>query len=202
VWNPRSAELISTPPTQPVSPKGDGSNYKDLHDEPLDHAVGRSRGGLSTKVHQLVDGAGNPLVILLGPGNGGDSPVLPHLLDHLQGDRQGSGRPRTRPDAILGDKAYCSRAHRTMLTRRGIQVVIPQRTDQILNRKRRGRRGGRSPAFDEILYKRRNTVERSFNTHKQWRGLATRYDKHAICYRATHVLSSIMTWLDVIGDTP
>ena len=69
-----------------------------------------------------------------------------------------------------------------MLTSRGIEVVIPQRSDQITNRKRRGRHGGRPPGLDKEKYRRRNVVERSFNTHKQWRALATRYDKHSTCY--------------------
>lgn len=153
-------------------------------------------------MHQLVDGNGRPLTILVGPGQAGDSPMLPGLLDGLCIPRPGRGRPRTRPDAVLADKAYCSAAHRTMLTRRGIKVVIPQRADQIGHRKARGRRGGRPPAFDAEAYKGRNVVERSFNTAKQWRGLATRYDKHAISYRAAHVLSAVITWLDLAGDTP
>lgn len=153
-------------------------------------------------MHQLVDGGGKPLVILLGPGQGGDSPMLPALLDGLHVPRPGRGRPRTRPDALLADKAYCSAAHRRRLVRRGIKVVIPQRADQIANRKRRGRAGGRPPGFDATAYRGRNVVERSFNTHKQWRGLATRFDKHMITYRGGHLVSAITTWLDAIGDTP
>ena len=108
--------------------------------------------------------------------------MLPHLLEGLSVPRLGAGRPRTCPDALLADKEYCSAAHRSMLTSRGIEVVIPQRSDQITNRKRRGRHGGRPPGLDKEKYRRRNVVERSFNTHKQWRALATRYDKHSTCY--------------------
>lgn len=128
--------------------------------------------------------------------------MLPGLLEGLSVPRAGRGRPRTRPDALLADKAYCARAHRTMLTARGIKVVIPQRADQIAHRKRRGRLGGRPPGLDEQAYKGRNVVERSFNAAKQWRGLATRYDKHAIIYRAAFILFAALTWLDLIGDTP
>lgn len=173
-----------------------------LADEPVDHGIGRSRGGLSTKVHSLVDGNGRALTGLVGPGNAGDSPMLPGLLDGLSVPRPGRGRPRTRPDALLADKAYCSKAHRTMLSGRGIKVVIPQRADQIRNRKRRGRKGGRPPGLDEQAYKGRNVVERSFCAAKQWRGLATRYDKHAINYRAAFILFSALIWLELIGDTP
>jgi transposase len=93
-----------------------------------------------------------------------------------------TGRPRTRPDTVLGDKAYSSRAIRTHLRRRGIRAVIPQPSDQAAHRKRLGSRGGRPPSFDRETYKQRNTVERTINKLKQWRGLATRYDKTATIY--------------------
>jgi len=95
----------------------------------------------------------------------------------------------------LGDKAYSSRAHRTVLRSRGIKAVIPERSDQVTHRKRRGSRGGRPPTFDAFAYRGRNVVERSFNTVKQWRGLATRYDKLAIVYRGAAVLRAITIWL-------
>ncbi len=134
-------------------------------------------------------------MVLVGPGQANDSPMFPVLLEHLRIERCGSGRPRTKPDAVLGDKAYSSRAHRERLRARGIKTVIPEPSDQIRNRKRRGSRGGRPPAFDAETYRRRNVVERSFNTVKQWRGLATRYDKLAIVYRGAAVLRAITIWL-------
>ena len=66
---------------------------------------------------------------------------------------------------------------------------------QIGHRLRRGSAGGRPPAFDSVAYKGRNVIERSFNDHKQWRGLATRYDKLATVYRGGVVLRSVMIWL-------
>ncbi|SCF58643.1 Transposase DDE domain-containing protein [Streptomyces sp. DconLS] len=89
------------------------------------------------------------------------------------------GRPRRRPDAVIADKAYSSRAIRQTLRRRGIRAVIPERADQKTNRMRRGRAGGRPPAFDRDLYKARNVVERCFNRLKQFRAIATRFDKLA-----------------------
>jgi transposase len=150
---------------------------------------------MSTKIHQLVDGRGRPLVLALTPGQCGDSPMLQPLLSQLAVQRIGPGRPRTRPDALLGDKAYSSRAIRTLLRARGVRVVIPQPSDQIAHRKRRGSAGGRPPAFDAATYKGRNVIERSFNDHKQWRGLATRYDKLAVVYRGGVVLRAITIWL-------
>jgi putative transposase len=132
---------------------------------------------------------------VLSPGQAGDSPILKVLLAHLSVHRIGPGRPRTRPEALLGDKAYSSRGNRTMLRSRSIKVVIPEKDDQKANRRRRGTAGGRPYSFDAIAYRGRNVVERSFNDHKQWRGIATRFDKHATNYRGALVLRAITIWL-------
>jgi transposase len=79
-------------------------------------------------------------------------------------------------------------------TKRGITVVIPQKSHQIAARKRRGRKGGRPPGLDVEACKGRNVAERSFALAKQWKALATRYDKLAITYRATVVPSACITW--------
>lgn len=178
------------------------ANYKRQPVEPVDHAIGRSRGGLTTKLHALVDGAGRPLVVHAGGGQGGDSPMLPVLVEHLWVMPAGSGRPRTTPDALLADKAYSARVHRTLLRARGIKAVIPERSDQQANRKRLGSAGGRPPSFDAVVYRDRNVVERGFNAFKQWRGLATRYDKLAVIFRGGAILRSIIIWLTSKGDTP
>jgi transposase len=80
---------------------------------------------------------------------------------------------------VVADKGYSSRAIRTYLQRREISHTIPERADQVAGRARRGSRGGRPPVFDPQVYKRRNVVERCFNQLKQFRALATRYDKTA-----------------------
>lgn len=116
--------------------------------------------------------------------------------------RLGVGRPRSRPDALRGDKAYSARAHRAHLRLRGITTVIPEPSGQIGQRKNKGSRGGRPVAFDLQDYKNRNVVERAFNHIKNWRGLATRYDKHALVYRGGVVLASILMWLSDLRDTP
>lgn len=90
------------------------------------------------------------------------------------------------PTRARADKAHSARAHRTVLRTRGIGAVIPEPSDQIRNRNRnrnrnrRGSAGGRPPTFDPVDYRGRNVVERAFAHLKQWRGLATRYDKHAV----------------------
>lgn len=112
------------------------------------------------------------------------------------------GRPRTRPDALRGDKAYSSRAIRSHLRERGIRAVIPEPADQQGHRKRRGSHGGRPVAYDHDDYRGRNVIERRFCHLKQWRGLATRYDKLAIVYPAAAVLNAVIAWTQHLGDAP
>ncbi|MER6727434.1 MULTISPECIES: IS5 family transposase [Streptomyces] len=158
-------------------------------------ALGRSLGGLTTKVHLAVDGRGLPLSIVLTPGNVNDATAFVEVLDKIRTPRAGTGRPRTTPDRVLGDKAYSSRAIRHLLRRRGIAATIPERRDQVANRRRRGRLGGRPPAFDKEIYRDRNVVERCFARLKQFRAIATRFDKLADRYRAGVVLASLILWL-------
>lgn len=125
-----------------VRTRGARLNYKNrpvtvpLAVEPADHAIGRSRGGLTTKTHALVEGNGRPLVVIVSPGQASDSPVLPKLLAELRVARRGPGRPRTRPIALRADKAYSSRGHRALLRARKITAVIPEPADQAGHRKR------------------------------------------------------------------
>lgn len=121
--------------------------------------------------------------------------MFARVMDALHVPRLGPGRARSRPLRALGDKAYSSRGNRRYLRRRGVQAVIPERSDQVANRKRRGSKGGRPVTYDTEAYKRRNVVERSFNVFKQWRALATRYDKLALTYRGGVVLRAITIWL-------
>jgi transposase len=140
-------------------------------------------------------------VVLLSPGQANDAPMFFPLMRHLRVPRRGRGRPRTRPDRVRGDKAFSSRAIRGYLRGRGIIAVIPEPADQASHRLRRGPRGGRPPAFDARDYKGRNVIERGFNHLKQWRGIATRFDKLAIVYRAAVVLHAAITWTKPLSDT-
>ncbi|MFE4869862.1 IS5 family transposase [Streptomyces sp. NPDC056682] len=140
-------------------------------------ALGRSRGGLTSKIHLACDGSGRPLAFTLTGGNTNDCTQFTAVMEAIRVPRIGPGRPRVRPAHVLGDKGYSSKAIRTWLRRHGISHTIPERADQVRNRARRGSRGGRPPRFDKDLYKQRNVVERCFNRLKQWRGIATRYDK-------------------------
>ena len=125
-------------------------------------ALGRSRGGLTTKIDLVADRRCRPVTPILTPGQHGDCPQFIPLMGQVRMLRRGPGRPRTRPGRAMGDKAYSSAANRNYLRRRGIQAVIPVKDDQQGHRRARGRRGGRPPAFDPQRYKERNTVERCF----------------------------------------
>jgi transposase len=158
-------------------------------------ALGRSRGGLTTKIHLAADRRCRPLTRILTPGQHGDCPQFIPLMNQLAIRRRGPGRPRTRPGAALGDKAYSSAANRAYLRKRRITAVIPVKEDQKNNRRARGRRGGRPPAFDQACYQDRNTVERCFSKLKQFRAVATRYDKRKEIYQGTIDVASIRIWL-------
>ena len=158
--------------------------------------MGRSRGGLTSKVHLAVDGRGRPLSVRLTPGQAGDNPQLLPLLDDIRVPRVGAGRPRKRPDHLIADKAYSHPSTRRALRRRGIGHTIPEKRDQKARRRGLGSAGGRPPNFDRDRYKQRNVVERCFNRLKQFRALATRYAKRAAYYRATLLLVSAVLWLN------
>jgi len=98
--------------------------------------------------------------------------------------RPGGGRPRLRPDRVAGDKGYSSKKIRRYLRRRGIGIVIPRQKGE----RRRGR-------FDKVAYRKRNVVERLVNRLKQFRRIATRYEKRAVHYLGMLTIAAIVLWL-------
>lgn len=149
---------------------------------------------MTSKVHLAADRRCRPLCFVLTPGQAADGPQFVPVLGKVRVPGP-MGRPRTRPDAVAGDKAYSSRANRAHLRQRGIKAVIPEKKDQVANRRKKGRRGGRPVTCDAELYRDRNTVERLINKLKAWRGIATRYDKTPESYLAGLHLRGAVIWI-------
>lgn len=169
------------------APQGADANDKHRAVEPADHALGRSRGGLTTKIHALADQFCGPTTLALTAGQAGDNPMLAPLLERYRAEHP-------EPFRLLADKAFSHPCTRQYLRSLKIPHTIPERRDQITRRKAKGSRGGRPPAFDAEAYRHRNTVERAFNRFKQWRGIATRYDKYALTYLGGLTLAALVTY--------
>lgn len=157
--------------------------------------MGRSRGGLTTKIVLAADRRARPLSRVVIAGHRHDSVCFRAVMAGIRILRRGRGRPRVRPACVLGDKAFSNRAIRAYLRRRGVRAVIPEPADQVRHRRQRGSRGGRPLVLDTERYKQRNVVERCNNKLKGFRAVATRYDKRDYMFQATVDVASIRIWL-------
>ena len=135
-------------------------------------AIGRSRGGRNTKIHALADAKGRLIAILLTGGEAHDCPVAVRLMRRVQP-----------PERMLGDKAYDSAELREELDEQGTTPVIPNRS----NRKQ-------PFTFSKRLYKLRWRIEAAFNRLKDFRRIATRYDRLARNYLASVCLAAALVW--------
>jgi len=135
--------------------------------------MGRSRGGLTTKIHALVDANGNPIALKLTEGQAHDGRSADDLLENI-----GEGQ------ILLADRAYDSDALRTDLAARGAWANVKPMPNRV-----------NVPAFSAFLYRYRNLVERFFNKLKHFRAIATRFEKHDQNYLALVKLASIRIWV-------
>ena len=142
--------------------------------------MGRSRGGLTTKIHARVDGQGRPIQLLITPGQAHDLTATDALLADLK-----------RGTILIADKAYDADRLRQHLKARGATANIPN----MIRRKRRFR-------WKKALYRQRNLIERFFNKLKQFRRIATRYDKLGATFQAFLQLAVVRISLRSIESTP
>ena len=152
--------------------------------EPEDEALGRSRGGFTTKIHLRCEGYGKPVIFTVTGGQVHDTRQVSALISRGAIRRIGRGRPRLRPTKLVGDKAYSSRSIRLALRRRGIIPVIPTKANE-----------RRQPDFDREAYRQRNIIERLINRLKNFRRIATRYEKRAANYLAMITIGAILLWI-------
>ena len=151
-------------------------------------ALGRSRGGLSTKIHVLCEGAGLPIAVQVTPGQTHEATMRAPLLSAVKiGDKPGA--PRQRFETVAGDKGYDGAGSRQTIRDIGSKPLIPHR------RRPDGSYPEEAEGFDKELYKRRNVVERLIGKLKEYRRVATRYDKLAESFRAFVLLGFIRIWL-------
>jgi len=143
----------------------------------------------------MADGKARPLSLALSPGQASDSKWMEPTLDAVRVPRPARGRPRKRPGKLRNDKGYSYARCRQALRRRGIKHLIPERRDQREQRAKKGRQGGRPVVFVQAEYAKRNVVERCILRLKQFRRVATRYEKRANIYLAMVTLAAIMLWL-------
>ena len=136
-----------------------------------DQALGRSRGGLSTKIHLVVDATGQPMRFILTRGQAHDATQGIPLLSGI------------RAGHVIADKGYDSDKIIAFIQEGGAVAVIPPRSNRKVQRE-----------YDTELYKLRNLIERAFNRLKQWRRIATRYDRRSLYFLAALQLATAVTW--------
>jgi transposase len=144
-------------------------------DEPADHALGRSRGGFSTKIHLLVDSFGHLLAFVITGGQVHETTAVESVLKEADANlHDGDGNPLAWPVNLAGDKGYRAAWIDDLLKQLGINPVIPSKANED--------RDARGVEFNRESYRRRNIVERAIGWLKECRRVFSRFDKTAINY--------------------
>jgi transposase len=174
MWTaPRSAP-ISTPQGQKKASETVAS----------DEALGRSRGGFTTRIHLRAEGGGKLLTFLLTAGQRHEAAFFVPLMEQGAVKRAGRGRPRQRPKRVVGDKGYSTGPIRTYCRHCCFRITIPRKQNE-----------RRRDPFNRTLYRQRNCVERLINPLKQFRRIATCYEKRVVNYAAMLTLAAILLWV-------
>jgi transposase len=138
----------------------------------LAHGIGRTKGGRNTKLHVVCDEKGRPCVLLLTPGNLNDCRVAQRCIEAMPASAE-----------LVADKGYDSQALREWLRARGTQPVIPPRKNRKIQYD-----------YDKAIYKQRNIIERMFCRLKDWRRIATRFDRNLKNYMSAIALAAAVIW--------
>lgn len=144
------------------------------------NALGRSRGGFSTKINARTNAEGLPIGIVITPGQAHDVTAYPALMEEVDDD----------PEQMLADKGYDSDAVRDDIEARGGQAQIPSKANRNVQH-----------LVDKAIYALRNRIERFFNRIKNSRRVATRYDKLVESFAAFVLLATIRLWLRFVHAT-
>ena len=144
------------------------------------NALGRSRGGFSTKINARTNAEGLPIGVVITPGQAHDVTAFPALMQEIDCD----------PEQMLGDKGYDSEAVRNDIEERGGEAAIPSTATRKIQH-----------AVDKALYALRNRIERFFNRAKNSRRVATRYDKLIESFAAFVLLACIRIWIKFVHTT-
>jgi transposase len=138
----------------------------------LAHGIGRTKGGRNTKIHAVCDDKGRPLVLMLTPGNVHDCKVAQQCIEALPPSRE-----------LVADKGYDSDELRAWLRKRNTRAVIPPRRNRKVQHD-----------YDRTLYRRRNIIERMFCRLKDWRRIATRFDRNIRNFMGAIALAASIIW--------
>jgi transposase len=138
----------------------------------LAHGIGRTKGGRNTKLHAICDAKGRPIVLLLTPGNTHDCKVAKACIEAVAPSAE-----------LVADKGYDSQALREWLEARGTTPVIPPRSNRKVQYE-----------YDRAIYKQRNVIERRFCRLKDWRRIATRYDRNLKSFLGAVALAAAVIW--------